>query len=108
MDQITPNLWINDGKIEEAVDFYCSLFQDSRVVSSSGHGPDAGELGRPEDGHQLRAAGAALRRRINGGDTRVRGQMRRCRLAIVATPSRRSTASGTRWSREASRDRAAG
>ena len=35
MQQITPNLWINDGKIEEAVDFYCSLFPDSKVVRST-------------------------------------------------------------------------
>ena len=31
MQQIIPNLWITDGKIEEAVDFYCSLFPDSKV-----------------------------------------------------------------------------
>jgi predicted 3-demethylubiquinone-9 3-methyltransferase (glyoxalase superfamily) len=43
MQRITPNLWINDGKIEEAVAYYCSLFEDSRVVSSSDYGPDAGE-----------------------------------------------------------------
>ena len=35
MQQITPNLWINDGKIDEAVDFYCSLFEDSRVLTTS-------------------------------------------------------------------------
>ena len=34
MEQIIPNLWINDGKIEEAVDFYCSLFEDSRIVGA--------------------------------------------------------------------------
>jgi len=43
MQPIVPNLWINDGKIEEAVDFYCSLFPDSKVVSSTDHGPDAGD-----------------------------------------------------------------
>ena len=26
MQQITPNLWINNGKIEEAVDFYNTRF----------------------------------------------------------------------------------
>lgn len=43
MQRIVPNLWINDGKIEEAVEFYCSLFDDSRVVRSTEYGPDAGE-----------------------------------------------------------------
>jgi predicted 3-demethylubiquinone-9 3-methyltransferase (glyoxalase superfamily) len=43
MQQIVPNLWINDGLIEEAVDFYCSLFENSRIVSSTDYGPDAGE-----------------------------------------------------------------
>jgi predicted 3-demethylubiquinone-9 3-methyltransferase (glyoxalase superfamily) len=43
MQKIVPNLWINDGKIEEAVDFYCSLFEGSRVASSTDYGPDAGE-----------------------------------------------------------------
>ncbi len=42
MQHITPNLWINGGRIEEAVDFYCSLFAESRVVGSSDYGPDAG------------------------------------------------------------------
>jgi predicted 3-demethylubiquinone-9 3-methyltransferase (glyoxalase superfamily) len=44
MQKIVPNLWINHGKIEEAVDFYVSLFPDSRVVSTTEHGPDAGDL----------------------------------------------------------------
>lgn len=35
MQPIIPNLWINEGKIEEAVDFYCSLFENSRIVSST-------------------------------------------------------------------------
>ena len=29
---ITPNLWF-DGKAEEAAEYYCSLFSDSRIVS---------------------------------------------------------------------------
>jgi predicted 3-demethylubiquinone-9 3-methyltransferase (glyoxalase superfamily) len=29
---ITPNLWF-DGKAEEAAEYYCSLFPDSRIVS---------------------------------------------------------------------------
>lgn len=48
MQPITPNLWINDDKTKEAVDFYVSLFDDSRIVSSTDYGPDAGELaGQP-------------------------------------------------------------
>jgi predicted 3-demethylubiquinone-9 3-methyltransferase (glyoxalase superfamily) len=29
---ITPNLWF-DGKAEEAAEYYCSIFPDSRIVS---------------------------------------------------------------------------
>jgi predicted 3-demethylubiquinone-9 3-methyltransferase (glyoxalase superfamily) len=43
VQQITRHLWINDGKIQEAVDFYCSLFQDSGALGSTTYGPDAGE-----------------------------------------------------------------
>lgn len=48
MQPINVNLWINDGRIEEAVDHWVSLFPDSRVVSTSSYGPDAGPLaGQP-------------------------------------------------------------
>ena len=43
MQQMVPNLWINDGLVEEAVSFYCSLLEGSRIVSSNDYGPDAGE-----------------------------------------------------------------
>ena len=43
MQRFVPNLWINDGKIEEAVAFWCSAFKDSRIVSDADYGPDAGE-----------------------------------------------------------------
>lgn len=43
MHQIIPTLWINDGKIEEAAQFYCSLLPDSKVTGSNDYGPDAGE-----------------------------------------------------------------
>ena len=69
MQQIIPNLWINDGKIEEAVDFYCSLFEDSRVVSSSDYGPDAGDFA----GQKMAVTFELLGRpytAINGADTR--------------------------------------
>jgi predicted 3-demethylubiquinone-9 3-methyltransferase (glyoxalase superfamily) len=39
MREITPNLWINDGKIEEAVEFYCSVFDDGRIITKS-HYPE--------------------------------------------------------------------
>ena len=69
MRQIIPNLWINDGKIEEAVGFYCSLFEDSRIVSSLDHGVEAGDLaGQPMAIYfQLQGQTYAA---INGGDTR--------------------------------------
>jgi predicted 3-demethylubiquinone-9 3-methyltransferase (glyoxalase superfamily) len=38
-----PNLWVNDGKIDEAVEHWCSVFPDSRVVGTTSYGEDAGE-----------------------------------------------------------------
>ena len=69
MQQIIPNLWINDGKIEEAVDFYCSLFPDSKEVSSLDHGPDAGELAGQKMAIYFELSGQSYAA-INGGDTR--------------------------------------
>ena len=70
MQQIVPNLWINDGKIEEAVDFYCSLFEDSRIVSTS----DYGRRARATLPAQTMAIYFELQGQtyvaINGGDTR--------------------------------------
>jgi predicted 3-demethylubiquinone-9 3-methyltransferase (glyoxalase superfamily) len=43
MRQIVPTLWINDGRIEEAADFYCSLLPDSKITGTNDYGPDAGE-----------------------------------------------------------------
>ena len=40
MQKITPFLWF-DGKAEEAVNFYVSVFKNSRIVSIS-RGPDGG------------------------------------------------------------------
>ena len=70
MQRIIPNLWINDGKIEEAVDFYCSLFEDSRVVSSTDYGPDAGDLAGQKMAHLLRAAWASPTSPSTAADTR--------------------------------------
>jgi len=40
--KITPNLWF-DGNAQEAVDFYISVFPDSRIVATS-HYPEEGLL----------------------------------------------------------------
>jgi predicted 3-demethylubiquinone-9 3-methyltransferase (glyoxalase superfamily) len=69
MQQITPNFWINDGKIDEAVDFYCSLFENSRVLSSSDYGPDAGDLAGQKMVINFELQGKPYAA-INGGDTR--------------------------------------
>ena len=34
MQKITPNLWY-DGKAKEAVDFYASVFPDTKIISTS-------------------------------------------------------------------------
>jgi predicted 3-demethylubiquinone-9 3-methyltransferase (glyoxalase superfamily) len=69
MQQITPNLWINDGAIEEAVDFYCSLFEDSRVLTTSEYGPDAGEYAGQKMAVTFELQGQPFTL-INGGGTR--------------------------------------
>jgi predicted 3-demethylubiquinone-9 3-methyltransferase (glyoxalase superfamily) len=69
MQQIIPNLWINDGKIEEAVEFYCSLFPDSKVVSSIDYGPDTGDLAGQKMAVYFSLLGQQYAA-INGGDTR--------------------------------------
>jgi predicted 3-demethylubiquinone-9 3-methyltransferase (glyoxalase superfamily) len=69
MDQITTTLWINDGKVEEAAEFYCSLFEDSRITGSNDYGPDAGEYA----GEKMAIRFEMLGRQyvaINGGATR--------------------------------------
>jgi predicted 3-demethylubiquinone-9 3-methyltransferase (glyoxalase superfamily) len=48
MQKITPNLWFDDNA-EEAVSFYVSLFQDSRIGSIARYGEEgAGASGRPK------------------------------------------------------------
>ena len=39
MQKITPFLWF-DGKAEEAMNFYVSIFKDSKIVSVSRSGPE--------------------------------------------------------------------
>ncbi len=69
MRQIVPNLWINDGKVEEAVSFYCSLFEGSQIVSSSDYGPDAGEYAGQKMAIYFELLGQPYCA-INGADTR--------------------------------------
>ena len=42
MTTITPSLWF-DTQAEEAAQFYCSVFPDSRILDVSRYGDDAGE-----------------------------------------------------------------
>lgn len=69
MQPIAPNLWINDGKIEEAVKFYCALFEDSRVIGSTEYGPDAGDFAGQKMGIYFELRGQPFTA-INGGDVR--------------------------------------
>jgi len=68
MEQITPTLWINDGKIEDAADFYCSLFENSRITGSNDYGPDAGDYAGAKVVIRLELQGKPYVL-INGGDT---------------------------------------
>ncbi len=69
MQQIVPNLWINDGLVEEAVSFYCSLLEGSKIVSSSDYGPDAGEYAGQKMAIYFELLGQPYCA-INGADTR--------------------------------------
>jgi predicted 3-demethylubiquinone-9 3-methyltransferase (glyoxalase superfamily) len=69
MQQIVPNLWINDGKIEEAVAFYCSLFENSSVTGSTEYGPEAGEYAGQKMGIYFELMGQPYVA-INGAHTR--------------------------------------
>jgi len=35
MSTITPFLWFDTGKMEEALDFYASVFKDARIISQN-------------------------------------------------------------------------
>jgi len=67
MEQITTTLWINDN-LEEAAEFYCSLFQDSRVTGSNDYGPDAGPYAGQKMVIRLELNGQPYVL-LNGGDT---------------------------------------
>ncbi|MBP6860181.1 MAG: VOC family protein [Candidatus Pacebacteria bacterium] len=48
MQKIIPNLWF-DGKVEEAVDFYISVFKEGKVLSTLRYGASSAEVsGQPE------------------------------------------------------------
>ncbi len=56
MKQITPNLWF-DGNASEAVDFYISVFPDSKIISTTNY-PKSVEDGLAD--FQLNMAGKVL------------------------------------------------
>lgn len=56
MKEITPNLWF-DGNAKEAVDFYVSVFPDSKVVSTTYY-PNSSDEGLAD--FQLELAGKVL------------------------------------------------
>jgi predicted 3-demethylubiquinone-9 3-methyltransferase (glyoxalase superfamily) len=68
MQQIVPTLWINDGKIEEAADFYCSLLPDSKITGTNDYGPDAGQYAGQKMVVRLDLLGQPYVL-LNGGDT---------------------------------------
>lgn len=56
MNKITPNLWFN-GNAKEAVDFYVSVFPDSKIISTAYY-PNSAEEGLAD--FQLSLAGKEL------------------------------------------------
>jgi predicted 3-demethylubiquinone-9 3-methyltransferase (glyoxalase superfamily) len=56
MKKITPNLWF-DGNAQEAVDFYLSVFPDSKIISTTNY-PKSAEEGLAD--FQLNLAGKVL------------------------------------------------
>ncbi len=68
MQEITPTLWISDD-MDEAAEFYCSLFEDSRVTGSNDYGPDAGEYAGKKMVIRLQLQGQPYVL-LNGGETR--------------------------------------
>jgi predicted 3-demethylubiquinone-9 3-methyltransferase (glyoxalase superfamily) len=68
MHPIIPTLWINDGRIEEAADFYCSVFANSRVTGSNDYGADAGDYAGQKMVIRIELQGQPYVL-INGGDT---------------------------------------
>lgn len=69
MRPIIPTLWINAGRIEEAADFYCGLFENGRVTGSNDYGPDAGEYAGQKMVVRIEMLGQPYVL-LNGGSTR--------------------------------------
>ena len=69
MQQIVTNLWINDSRTTEAVEFYVSLFEDSRILSRADYGPESGEYAGEPMVINFQLMGRAYAA-INGGGTR--------------------------------------
>ena len=69
MRAIIPNLWINDGRIEEVVGHYVSLLDDSRIVASLDYGPEAGAHAGTTMAITFELVGQTYVA-INGADTR--------------------------------------
>ena len=69
MQPLVPHLWINDGKVDEVVDFYVSLLDDSRVVARMPYGPEAGEWAGQTMAVTFELVGHTYVA-INGADTR--------------------------------------
>ena len=67
MQEITPTLWIN-GNVEEAAEFYCSLFKDSQITGSNDYGPDAGDYAGQKMVVRFELQGKPYVA-LNGGDT---------------------------------------
>jgi len=85
MQKITPSLWF-DGRAEEAMDFYVSIFKNSQIVGITRYGevgPGVHVLAGPLICRELRDAGgsgrvlgAALRGRRKETMRLVSGQIR--------------------------------
>ena len=69
MPEISTTLWVNDGRVEEAAEFYCSLFADSRITGSNDYGPDAGEYAGQKMVVRFELMGQSYVA-LNGGATR--------------------------------------
>jgi predicted 3-demethylubiquinone-9 3-methyltransferase (glyoxalase superfamily) len=64
MQKITPNLWFN-GNAKEAVDFYTSVFEDSKIVSTEYY-PETTEQGLAEFQKDLAGKVLAIEFELNG------------------------------------------
>lgn len=99
MQTITPFLWFND-QAEEAVNFYVSIFRNSKVVTITRYG----DAGPGPKGSVMTAAFDLNGQRfiaLNGGPTSP--SRPRCRSSSTATRRKSSTCIGTSCPRGATR-----